>query len=314
MPPKATTVSITLPVYNEERFLPATLDSLLGQTFEDFELIVSDNASTDRTGQIVQEYARKDARILYFRNEENIGALNNFNRLLKHARGEFVWIVAGHDLWDKNFLEACLARFCELPQALLVYAKGYWLEEDGTPGASLGPALDLVSSDPWTRFFQAVKGLECYSIYGVFRRESLRQGCMVPCVLLPDHPVLAELALRGKIGYVPNTTFYMRLLVHSLGLQKSIQRIFSSDQRLGRRRVVDFCLDVFRHYYALIRKYEPSCWRRAFQYVLVTGLLWRRWYRLLIQTVMLTWCPEVLQSIRKMFRKYHLTSTGETTE
>ena len=65
-------VSIGLPVFNGEKFLPDTLDSILTQTYSDFELIISDNASTDKTGQICRDYAAKDQRICYYRNEENI--------------------------------------------------------------------------------------------------------------------------------------------------------------------------------------------------------------------------------------------------
>ena len=74
-------VSVGLFVYNGERFLKETLDRILNQTFTDFELIVSDNASTDRTGEIAQEYARRDSRIRYYRAEKNMGAGWNVRRV-----------------------------------------------------------------------------------------------------------------------------------------------------------------------------------------------------------------------------------------
>ena len=86
-------LSIGLPVYNGEKFLQKCLDSLLAQTFSNFELIISDNASTDNTSKICQEYSKKDKRIRYIRQESNIGLLPNFNFVLQQAKNEFfMWI------------------------------------------------------------------------------------------------------------------------------------------------------------------------------------------------------------------------------
>jgi len=83
-------VSIGLPVYNRERFLRETLESLLAQTFEDFELIISDNASTDGTQAICREYTSKDPRIRYYRNDQNRGASWNYNHVFELSVGEIL--------------------------------------------------------------------------------------------------------------------------------------------------------------------------------------------------------------------------------
>ena len=98
-------VSLGIPVYNGERFVATAIKSVLDQTFTDFELIVCDNASTDQTPEICQEFARKDSRIRYLRQEINIGAKANFNRVFEYARGEyFKWIAAddlcAHAIWS----------------------------------------------------------------------------------------------------------------------------------------------------------------------------------------------------------------------
>src|SRR5262249_46193472 len=102
-------LSIGLPVYNGERFLPKSLDHLLGQTFSDFEIVVNDNASTDRTSQICREYALRDPRIRYFRNDQNMGAIANFNRTfeLSAAAPLFKW-AAHDDLHHTTYLENCI--------------------------------------------------------------------------------------------------------------------------------------------------------------------------------------------------------------
>ena len=104
-------VSIGLPVYNGEKFLAATLNSILAQDFEDFELIISDNASNDRTQEICEAYARRDARISYSRLPENLGAARNYNRVFALSAGEFFKWAPHDDLMGARFISACLAAF-----------------------------------------------------------------------------------------------------------------------------------------------------------------------------------------------------------
>src|ERR1700690_2651657 len=97
-------VSIGLPVYNGEKYLAAAIDSLLAQTYADFELIISDNASTDRTAKICQEYAELDRRIRYYRQPKNCGIAGNFTRTLELARGEFFQWHAHDDICGPTLL------------------------------------------------------------------------------------------------------------------------------------------------------------------------------------------------------------------
>lgn len=100
----AAKLSIGMPVYNGEEYIRDALDSLLGQTFVDFELIISDNASTDTTEKICLEYARRDSRIFYFRQKENIGAVANFQFVFEHAQTNLFMWAAYDDKWAKNYL------------------------------------------------------------------------------------------------------------------------------------------------------------------------------------------------------------------
>jgi glycosyltransferase involved in cell wall biosynthesis len=104
------TVSIGLPVYNGERFLATSLDSLLEQTFEDFELVISDNASSDATEEICREYAARDARILYLRRETNRGAAWNFNSLVAETDGPYFQWATHDDAHAPTCIERCLSR------------------------------------------------------------------------------------------------------------------------------------------------------------------------------------------------------------
>jgi len=96
--------SIGLPVYNGGKFIRETLDSLLAQTFTDFELIISDNASTDDTEAICREYSAKDKRIRYVRQSENLGQLLNFEFVLDQAVGEYFMWASADDLFSSNWL------------------------------------------------------------------------------------------------------------------------------------------------------------------------------------------------------------------
>lgn len=101
-------VSIGMPVYNGEAFIHEALDSLLTQTYPDFELIISDNASDDRTGTICKEYAAKDSRVRYVRQSKNLGALGNFKFVLDEAVGEYFMWAAADDVWALNWIEVLL--------------------------------------------------------------------------------------------------------------------------------------------------------------------------------------------------------------
>lgn len=104
-PPNFPKVSIGMPVYNGEPFIREALDSLLAQTFTDFELIISDNCSTDATAEIIKEYVAKDSRIRYVPQSENRGAEANFEFVLNEAVGEYFMWAAADDRWEPDFIK-----------------------------------------------------------------------------------------------------------------------------------------------------------------------------------------------------------------
>ncbi|NES80204.1 MAG: glycosyltransferase family 2 protein [Moorea sp. SIO2B7] len=124
-------VSIGLPVYNGEKFLKQAIDSILAQTFKDFELIISDNASTDKTEQICREYAAKDKRISYYRNNENRGAAWNFKYTFDLARAKYFKWAAHDDVCATNFLASCVEVLDNDPSVVLSYPKTIFTKADG---------------------------------------------------------------------------------------------------------------------------------------------------------------------------------------
>lgn len=125
-------LSIGLPVYNGERYLAESLDALLGQTYKDFELIISDNASTDGTAGICREYARQDPRIRYVRQTKNIGAAPNHNFVLSEAKGELFKWAAADDLYARDLLERCIAALDEHPDFVLADSWTAAISDSGT--------------------------------------------------------------------------------------------------------------------------------------------------------------------------------------
>ena len=112
-------VSIGLPVFNGERYLVSTIDSILAQRFTDFELIVSDNASTDRTGEICRDYAHRDPRVRYFRNERNLGVGPNYDGCFHRARGTYFKWASNDDLLAPTYLLKAVASLVSSPDAEL---------------------------------------------------------------------------------------------------------------------------------------------------------------------------------------------------
>jgi glycosyltransferase involved in cell wall biosynthesis len=98
-------ITIGLPIYNGEKFIQSRLENILSQSFQDFNLIISDNASTDRTSKICKTFVLKDKRIQYFQQEYNIGGIKNFQFVLSKAKTEYFVFAAVDDMWDETFLE-----------------------------------------------------------------------------------------------------------------------------------------------------------------------------------------------------------------
>ena len=124
-------VTIGVPVYNGQKYIRFTMDSLLAQTFTDFEIIVTDNCSTDTTPQIVQEYAARDPRVRYVRNETNIGPARNYNVSLELARGEFFKWNPADDVCAPDFLAKCVAALDAHPEAVLAYPRTNVIDTEG---------------------------------------------------------------------------------------------------------------------------------------------------------------------------------------
>jgi glycosyltransferase involved in cell wall biosynthesis len=249
-------VSIGVPVYNGERFLPQALDTLLGQTLRDFELIISDNASTDGTADICRDYAARDARIRYIRQASNIGAPRNWNFVALEARGRYFKWAAANDFCDPRMLEKCVAVLNADPSVVLCYGRACIVDEETGEHRPYEHEVSAVDPRPSERFKTVFRSplLTGNVMQGVIRLDVLRRTPLEPLYPYGDMVLMAELALLGRFVLLPEILFYRRLgpRTWSMHLRPAeLQAFHSPDSaarpRLGRLRLhPDYVKAVFR--------------------------------------------------------------------
>jgi glycosyltransferase involved in cell wall biosynthesis len=205
-------VSVGLFVYNGERFLEEGIHSILNQTFTDFELIISDNASTDRTGEIAQAYAKRDDRIRYYRSEKNMGAGWNVRRVYELATGKYFKQAAVDDLLEPDFLRRCVEILESDPDCVVAYARTKEVDENGTFIKNYVTPINTDSSDPVARFHEILMtgGHMCYQIFGVMRMSALRQIPPQGSYVNADGVLLARMSLLGRFHEIPEHLFISR--------------------------------------------------------------------------------------------------------
>ena len=204
-------VSIGLPVYNAEKYLEEALESILDQTYKHFELIVSDNASNDRTQDICLKYAQKDSRVRYYRNETNLGAAPNHNHVFELAKGKyFKW--AGYD--DKiapDFLSKCVEVLEKNLDIVLCMPQTDLIDENGQHIGGFNYNVDADISSPQMRFKNLMlKNKYGSFIYGLMRLDSVSKTSLHGSYPSSDLVFIAELALYGRYYVMPEVVFYRR--------------------------------------------------------------------------------------------------------
>src|SRR5437879_2557042 len=243
-------VSIGVAVYNGERYLAEALDSLLAQTFEDFELTICDNASTDRTGEIGRDYAAQDTRVRYARNARNLGVMGNFRRAFELSRGQYFRWAAADDLSAPQSLARCVEVLDREPAVVLAYPKTRFIDEHGRVILDYDDRLHLQSPRPRERFRQVLERLgRCNAAYGLMRADVLKRARLFGDFLSSDVVFLAELSLYGTFWEVPEFLFYRRFHPGASSSMDRVQLRTFWDPSHGRR----IFLREWRHLLELVR-------------------------------------------------------------
>ncbi len=218
-------VSIGMPVYNEEKYLAQALDSLLAQDIHDIEIIISDNASTDSTPNICEQYAARDGRISYYRNGSNIGGVKNFNSVFRLANGEYFTWASGHDLRSPDFLSSCCEVLSSDSEVVLCCSQATWIDPDGNPIGVIPSVYDTRGLALIERFNMILWGMKYFfPIYGVIRSSELKKTSLFGPIVGSDVLLLNELSILGTFASVPGPQFYMRRFEDSFTMKRSIDR------------------------------------------------------------------------------------------
>jgi glycosyltransferase involved in cell wall biosynthesis len=221
-------LSIGIPVFNGQEFLPDLLDSLLAQTFRDFEIVICDNASTDRTAQICCEYQRLDSRVHVVRNQRNVGAVANFNRVFELSTAPLFKWAAHDDLYHQAYLDACVSLLEKNPDVVLAHTGTAFIDQKGEMlpfEQDTGSFVDVKNKKQYwadvpsigdtpiaTRRFWHVLTRARWGthMFGVIRRDILKQTSLLPNFAGSDRAMLAELALLGRFQCANEPLFLKR--------------------------------------------------------------------------------------------------------
>lgn len=204
-------VSIGMPVYNGEEFLAHAIEDVLAQTFTDFELVISDNASTDSTPAICAAYAARDARVRYYRYEENRGASWNFDNVFHLSRAALFKWQCHDDRLEPWMVERCVEVLDREPEVVVCYTRARFIDPSGNTVKLHADNLETHYTRPHERlrnfrhYLRTRQHLE--STFGVMRADALRTTGLMGTIPMSDDILMAEMAIRGQFREVPEYGF-----------------------------------------------------------------------------------------------------------
>src|SRR5687768_5251167 len=209
-------VSVGLPVYNGARYLRSALESLVTQDYDNFEIIISDNASEDETEAICRDFAARHGRIRYYRAEQNMGPVWNAVRVYEAARGEYFLLAAHDDLRHPQYLSRCVSELERNPRALFCCTGVNLIDDDGRdindvfPGRSLRP----VGATAKERLRALARSTHWLDVYSLIRTRALQETTFGQELWGGDVLMTAALCLRGEVAEVPERLFTYRCFIN----------------------------------------------------------------------------------------------------
>lgn len=205
-------LTVGMPAYNSSATIELAIESLLAQTFRDFELVISDNASSDRTCDIVERYAAVDQRVRLVRQHANIGANFNYAFVARQAHGEYFKWASSNDWCAPTMLERCVALLDSAPDAVLAHTFTRLFSNTISDATDYVDSLRLDESEPSARFIRLVRTMRLNNaMNGVIRVSALRQAGDIRPHFGGDNVFMARLALLGKYAEVPEYLFYRQM-------------------------------------------------------------------------------------------------------
>jgi glycosyltransferase involved in cell wall biosynthesis len=203
-------LSIGLPVYNGEPYLAESIEALLSQSYSDFELIISDNASTDGTADVCDRYRRQDSRIRYFRQPRNLGCAPNHNFTVAQARGELFKWASSDDLYHRDLLKLCVDALEARPDVVLAHSWTAIVNPASSVTQRIEYPLGTATLSPAQRFRSLLLVEGGDDDGGVIRMSVLRRVAPLGSYWHSDRTIVAELALYGPFYMVPDWLYFRR--------------------------------------------------------------------------------------------------------
>jgi glycosyltransferase involved in cell wall biosynthesis len=244
-------LTVGLPVYNGENFIAESIESLLGQTFEDFELVISDNASTDSTLDICRQYEKQDSRVRLVRQPRNIGLMPNHDFTFREARGELFKWAAHDDLYARDLLKLCVEALDKHPNVILAHSWTARIDARGDLTKTDTYRLDTASLRVPERFRSTLFDIGGDDDGAVIRTEVLRRIAPADSYHHADRTMISELALYGQFYQVPQWLYFRR--DHPERAEEKYISVRSRCANLDPRRA-----DRLRH--PLVRLYGEYIW------------------------------------------------------
>jgi glycosyltransferase involved in cell wall biosynthesis len=205
-------VSVGLPVFNGESFLRGAIDSILAQSHRDLELVISDNASTDRSAAIAEEYASRDPRVRCFRQPRNIGATRNYNFVAARARGKYMKWASANDYCDTAMFAACAGVLESDPRIVLCYGATRLVDEVSGAVRPFDGDISLTEERPTARLARVLTEMTLNNAFnGLIRMDALRKTGLIRSYPSGDLVLMAELALAGMFVLLPQPFLYRRM-------------------------------------------------------------------------------------------------------
>lgn len=292
-------ISIGLPVYNGEKYIQEAVNSILSQSYENFELIISDNASSDNTENICREFCQKDERIRYSRHGYNIGAVPNFNSVLNLSRGKYFKWAAHDDVICPDYLARCVQILERRKEVVLCQSRVVVINSSSQPIEKIKFDLSGANSDsPHIRFHDLLlKGILGFEIFGLIRADILKSIKPMGSYPGSDKVMRAELGLIGKIVEIPEYLFLSR--DHS---ERSVRTYRSRQQRViwvdsdneGKRILPHWM--ILQEYISLIKRAPITAKEKINCYLLLIRWLGldNNWLRMMLD-VLFTVEPKLLE-------------------
>lgn len=275
-------LGLGMPVYNGEAFVAESIESILGQSFGDFELLISDNASTDATEEICRSYAGRDARIRYERQPANIGAGPNFNFVYEHTGGEYFKWVAHDDLHLPAFLQSCVDVLDRRTEVVVAYTRVRIIDESGNPIEDYPFEVRADRESAWRRMAGQIRGHQCFEIFGVIRRAALARTPRMGDYFAGDAVLLVRLGLLGPLVEVPEPLFLSRRHAEqSEVLKQDVQSYTAWFQPAASGRITFPYWRVLGEYLGSVARAPIAPLEKLPCTALVAGWALRRWRHLL---------------------------------